>query len=329
MPEPVTIGAMTLGGLAWVYAASLPVAAGAAGNVTDRRLCSLARGLKDRVAGLRGLPENRDVAKAMRLAQMQALETSIRGYREIGRPEWTSDAATRPDMFFKRSLAFCSRTVGRCRDPKVKLNLEVTEVLTAAIDGILVEPHDGPAAQRADALAYFSEEAVLDELRQALRDPGEEIGIVLPDGFEAHFRVGGAGRASFLDLFGGHVAEQIKHNQPFYRILTVGKLAGIEALAFGMAELLAAMDTRFGAALGRIESKVDEVVGNQSFQSASINSIVSRSIRSEIQKEIESAIILADLSVEQMNDLKDAIMKIISPRLADKLSIKENRNAEH
>lgn len=96
--------------------------------------------MRDRVAGLRDLPENHDVAKAVRTAQFQALERLVRDYRDIGRPEWSTAPHTRPDIFFERSLKFCGDTVGRCLDSKVKLNLEVTEPLARAIDGILGEP---------------------------------------------------------------------------------------------------------------------------------------------------------------------------------------------
>jgi tetratricopeptide (TPR) repeat protein len=248
MPEPITIGVLALGGLSWV-------AGGIVGNISDRALCGIMRGFSDRVAGLRGLPENHDVARAVRKAQMQALERLIRDFREVGRPEWQAEPHTRPEMFFERSLRFCGTTLGRCVDPSVKLNLEVGALLTAAVDGVLTDPaFDGPAARRSNALAAFTEEAVLDELREELE------GVVLPEGFEPHFRFGNAGRPRFLDLFGAFVAEQIKSDGRFRDILTIGKLSGIEALAFDTAEMLASFDKRFGEALRRVESKVDEIL---------------------------------------------------------------------
>jgi hypothetical protein len=41
------------------------------------------------------------------------LESVIRNYREVGRPEWVTDEVSRPEIFFHRSLDFCTRTIGR------------------------------------------------------------------------------------------------------------------------------------------------------------------------------------------------------------------------
>ena len=79
VPEPVTT-TLVIAGLGWVGS----LAMGVAGNVSDRAICALTSGLKQRVAGLRGVPENHDLARAVRLAQVQALERCIRDYRELG-----------------------------------------------------------------------------------------------------------------------------------------------------------------------------------------------------------------------------------------------------
>src|SRR5260221_6930199 len=121
MPEPVTTGAMVIGALAWT---GLAAVSGAIGGKTDRTVCDVLRRLKDRAAGLWAMPENDDVARAVRTAQLQALERLIRDYRAVGRPEWQTEPHTRPDMFFQRSLAFCVDAIGRSRDLTVKLNFE-------------------------------------------------------------------------------------------------------------------------------------------------------------------------------------------------------------
>jgi hypothetical protein len=64
MAEPVIIAVPAVGGLAWI-------AAGAVGSASDRAFCAVLRGVKDRVAGLRGTPQNHDVARAVRTAQMR------------------------------------------------------------------------------------------------------------------------------------------------------------------------------------------------------------------------------------------------------------------
>jgi hypothetical protein len=213
MPEPVTIAAVAIGGLSWLCHSTLGAAAigGAIGNPADRVIAATLRSVNSRIAGLRGLPENHDVARAVRMAQIQALERVIREYREIGRPEWKIEPYTRPEIFFQRSLDFCTDTIGRCLpNARVRLNLEITAPLTQAIDGTLSEPEGNrPAATRAAQIARLAEDAVLDELCQELK------GVALPEGFETHFRIGNAERRRFLDLFGGFVANQIKHDAKF------------------------------------------------------------------------------------------------------------------
>jgi tetratricopeptide (TPR) repeat protein len=220
--------------------------------------CGLVRGISDRVAGLAGLPENQEFSKAVRTAHIQALERLVSNYRAIGRPEWESHPHTRPDVFFERSREFCRTTIGRCLNPKVKLNIEVTGALGSAIDAILFEPvRDGPAGKRAEAIAFFAEQTVLNELVEVLD------GVILPDGFEDHFRKGAGGRPRFLDLFGAYVAEQIKGNERFRAILTAGLLSRIEALAFDSTELLARIELRFRGVLAQIAKTTEEIRATQ------------------------------------------------------------------
>ena len=216
LADPITTTTLALGGLAWILG-------GVTGNASDRVFCSVFRGVRARVAGLRGLPENHDVARAVRIAQMQALERVIRDFRERrGRPEWMEPPRTRE--FFERGLAFCAQTVGRSRDITVRLNIELTESLLATVDGILAPPpHDGLARDRVLAVASSAEDAVLAELRTTTG------AIELPPGLEDHFRDGAGSCSRFLELFGAYISEQIKESEPFRAILTSGQLSRIEA----------------------------------------------------------------------------------------------------
>lgn len=239
MLEPVTLAALAMGGLGWTALAAL---GGYIGNHTDRVACGLLRGLRDRVAGLRGLPENHDLARAVRTAQMQALERALRDF------DASCAFADRPQHFLFITGEFCKHTVGRCLNPKIKLNLEVTELLLASIQGILAPPEsDSPATQRAEAIAFFAEQAMLDELTAL---PGNDP---LPPAFIQHFRQGaGADQPRFLDLFGTYMAEQIKNVPKVHNILTAGQLARIEGLTFDTVELLDRMCRHFSAQFGEL-----------------------------------------------------------------------------
>lgn len=259
MPEPVSILATV--GLGWVVG-------GVVGNASDRQFAAVVRATKDRIAGLRGAPESQDVARAVRVAQMQALERVIKDYRDVSRPEWITEPHTRPDLFFQRGLDFCAPGVGRSKNPSVALNLEVTPALTAAIDGLLAPAAaGGPADRHVETVATFAEYAVLEELSEALN------GVRLPDGFEEHFRNGYGSNPRFLDLFAVYIAEQIKNNQNFRAVLNSVQLARIESLAFDARELATRIEERFGAALDRVESKVDMVSADVRQVSADLHNL--------------------------------------------------------
>jgi tetratricopeptide (TPR) repeat protein len=249
MPEPVTITLLTINGLGWLAGT---MAGALTGGTTDRAFRNAVKGVRDRLAGLRGVPENHDIAHAVRVAQLQALERVVRDYRSRGRQEWSTQPHTRPELFFERALGFTARAIGRSRSFSTEQNLEVTEQMTTTVDGVLALPaHDGPALERSTAVGALAEDAVLGELHGALE------GVSVPEGFEAHFRRGADGCPRFLDLFAAFIGEQIKTNDRFRAIFTSGQLSRLDGLAIETAELVRGIDARFGSALARIESTID------------------------------------------------------------------------
>jgi tetratricopeptide (TPR) repeat protein len=262
MPEPIST--LAIAGLGWVAGSAV---GGVVEGASGQAFSGIVRATKDRIAGLRGAPESQDVARAVRIAQMQALERVIQDF-QVARPERFGALFARPGDFFERSKAFCADAIGRSTNPSVKLNLGVTPALASAIDGLLAPPAPGgPADQHAQAIAALAEDAVLDELGEVLD------GIRIPDGFEEHFRNGSRSKLRFLDLFAIYITEQIKENQSFRAVLNSVQLAHIESLAFDARELATRIEERFGAALGRVESKVDVVGADVRQVGADLHSI--------------------------------------------------------
>lgn len=246
MADPLTT--VAFGGLAWM-------AAGVAGNLTDRQLSGFVRGLWDGIAGWRGLPANHDVARAVRTAQIQALNQLIQAFRDTPRREWSATllGTTPPDVFFAKSLAFCPRTLGLLGS--VRLNSDATGPLGETIDVVLAPAmHDGPASDRAAVAARLAEDAVLEELRVEVDDKGG-----WPEGFEEHFRDGNGGNPRFLDLFGAYIAEQIKRNKPLESILNAVQRAQHGHELFTVAALL----ERFGSVLTDLKPKLDHIAETQ------------------------------------------------------------------
>ena len=249
MAEPITLGTVAVGGLAWVGSW---VGAGIVGNASYQGVLGLARATGDRLGGLLGVAEGDAIARAVRRAQLAALERTIRDYWKVGRPEWQDEPHTRPEMFNDRSLSFCKNAVGRCPDLTLKVNDDLTPHMVAALDGALAA-RTGTAEAAQDALATLTEDAVLDELRQHLG------GVQLPDGFEDHFRHGSGQYAPFMDAFGAFITREFKNNEGFRSVFIGAKLATIEGVANDGVALLVSLEHRFGATLDRIDARTDRM----------------------------------------------------------------------
>ena len=224
------------------------------GALSTDAVSALCRGVRNRVAGLYGLPQNHHIAIAMRRAQMHALDRALTEWRDPQTPQWGTMSAE-AKRFALAARGFCANTLGRCLDASVKLNLEVTEPLAATLDGLLAAPPPGtPSAGLAAALGAIAEDAVIDELHAAL--PGTPP----PADFIAFLRAADAsGRPRFLALFGHYIAAEIKTDQPFHDILTQGQLAEVKALRFDIAEMLHAIQASFGALLRDLRAGVDRL----------------------------------------------------------------------
>ncbi|HEY0417965.1 MAG TPA: hypothetical protein VGC80_00450, partial [Acetobacteraceae bacterium] len=230
MPDPVTLTALAVGGLSYMARTAI---GGHLGNASDRAVCHAGRLFRDRIGGLRDLPENHDLAEALRIAQMQALERVIRSFRAEHQREWQGGQADPHLAFFKTALDFCG-PLGSGRKSAAQQVLHLTDPLHHAFEGLLADPPYGtPAGDRTAAIASFAEDAVLNELRTATGS------AAWPAGLEQQFRTGdGRDRPRFLDVFGFYFAEQVKEKPRVRDILIVGQGARIEGLAFDTTEML-------------------------------------------------------------------------------------------
>jgi len=265
--EPVTFA---LAGLSWVVAASVLEEAG----ITPKSVLEMVLGgilgneahrlyrtkLPRLVQGLTGLslPENHDLARAVRSAQFAALALLCKEYRAARRAAWHAATEARPTDFLDGADTFCRDGAKRCDATEVAFDLNVTDTLRAAFEGLLADPvPGGPAGLRAEALAEFAEEAVLAELRGHLGT------VAIPPGFEAQFRGRAEGRQGFLALFGAFFSDRIKPDTPARAIMTTRLLARIEGLAFDSTEILVRIEHRFGALLVPIKQDTKEILRRQ------------------------------------------------------------------
>ncbi len=233
--EPVTFA---IGGLSWLVSTVVQQAPGGSagfalaavlngifGNEAHRLYREAAPRVLKGLTPL-SLPENHDLARAVRTAQVEALDRLVEDYREVNRAAWDAAPGTRPAMFLDRVTVFCRDARDGCKG-EVEFDLTVTETLRASFEGLLADAvPDGPAGLRTEALASLAEDAVLDELRAALGS------VAVPGSFETQFRQGARSRQRFLGLFGAFFAEQIKPDTPARAIMTTKLLARIEGLAF-------------------------------------------------------------------------------------------------
>lgn len=258
MPEPITLGALLLGAVAALRpildrVASNSVVTGVAGNITDRVLVQMLQGTKDRIAGLQKSPSNLDVARALRTAQLQALERLIRDYEALN-PESKRQPLSLRARFIKAGLAFCSGDIGRNPlRPNVRVNVSLTPTLEAAMNSVFAPPaSDGAANARFQLAARLAEDAVLKELLEATTVASP------PEDFVQHFYAGDGTKPRFLEHFATFLGEQLKEKARFFAMFTAGELIDLKALALGNREIITRVETHFGVQLHRIEEVLAE-----------------------------------------------------------------------
>ena len=283
----------------WVMSNAVEMAATAPGTVIggvvaaggDRVFSSCFRTLKERFGGITGPEDNHDVAKALRLAQLQALEHVVRGFEKTWRaPDLAEDGA----LFLKRATLFCRTALGRCLDTRLKLNMQINPVLLNGIEGILgnessaqalaqsdlaTKPdgthetaaqlsaqfaaeaperlRDAAMVARRDALRRLTEDAVLEEL-------GAELGeVVMPPSFVKSFRLGAAGKDAWFELFGAYVVQQIKESARFRDLYVVDVLLQVKGLQLDQTRAMAILESRFTGVLTEIDHKLDGLADGQ------------------------------------------------------------------
>lgn len=208
-----------------VRSAAVALAGDVVKSVAHKGLVETYKGVRQRIAGLRGKPEGDAVAKAVRLAQLQALESLIGEYRTGEVARWKDDAACRPDLFFSAAGEFLATQLGRCRDVSIKMNLPVTDQVERAIDEAILGADT--EEQKARALIVGAEDAVLGELVASLRAGGGGE-IALPDGFEDRFRGRIDGAAGWFGHFAAFVRKQIAENDAFAAVYHTELLVDIK-----------------------------------------------------------------------------------------------------
>jgi tetratricopeptide (TPR) repeat protein len=260
MLEPLTSLLAVLGitGIGSMVAA----AAGKAGSwaldsvgerAADHVISSLVHEVKDRIAGLRGLPANHDVARAVRQAQLKALRRIVKDEQESDRPEWRLHPHLRPDHFFAGAHTFLDAGLRACEKSPPELDLQVTEAATRLIDQAVTEPSGRQAAGSAGRLRSLAEQAVLDELAKALS------GTVIPETFRQRFAGAAEGRLGWFDAFSAYLAEAIKTDARFRDILFASEFASLKALQIDSQSLLVSLNAVADAQL-RLLGDIDRSV---------------------------------------------------------------------
>jgi len=217
MADPITLGGLVFWGLG-------AAAGGALGSTTDRGLCGVLAGLRNKVTAWKGLPTNHHVARAVQIAHAQALELLIQDFRKSDPGGW-GELPSAERAFYDEMLAECRRLHRYAEEAEEgDLQFDLNTTLTGTIDAVLLAPHDGPAGERATALKVGAEEQALAAFRAILADQN----LTEPPGFEAHFRSAEPGKG-YVAAFGGFIARQIKTNDVFRNIYVVEGLAEIKA----------------------------------------------------------------------------------------------------
>jgi hypothetical protein len=217
---------LTAAGVAELIHEAIKKSTGIAGDgALSRGIEYVQNEVRDRLAGMRDAPEGLTVRRAVRTAQIQAVERVIRDYDEsFWRPKWLG--RTRSNRFIEASLRFCASAAGRTlslartSDPGGALSL-----IPVASWSLTAPFHADVPTTGGDALISEAEEAVLDELRKAVHPHA------IPRTFVEHFRYGRRGYKRFWDLFGRYMQQQLTTNDSFFRAYSTSLLARVAELA--------------------------------------------------------------------------------------------------
>lgn len=239
--------AAIVGGLTWAVEKVLEHTVGATGYELTREFV---RGAVRELGDPQKSERNHDIARAVRGAQLDALEAVLDGFAILNAPRWDQQPDSAANQFLERAAEFCRGARRQLKDEEFKPDFAPRSALTASIEGLLA---DQPVHTAADdygaAFGTFAEEAVLDELGRALEP------VLVPDAFAPYLR-GGAGRGHprFLDLFGAGIATRLKDKDDtrFRDILQTSWLADLKGLGFETTEILASVEAQFGGLLSDV-----------------------------------------------------------------------------
>jgi tetratricopeptide (TPR) repeat protein len=214
--------------------AARSVAEHTVGDLGKDAFVALAKGFWAEIKAAPERPINQEIARAVRGAQLDALEHVVGSYHEANTARWEREHVTEPQLFTTAAIAFCRKQRRTLNTAAMLLMFAPSETLRAAIDGLLANaPQSSEAGKRAEAIGFFAEDAVLNELATALQP------VEMPDNFAAFLRCGGGQAAPrFLDLFGSAIAKRLNdHTSTTFRdALTTGSLAELKAQGFETGE---------------------------------------------------------------------------------------------
>ena len=265
-----------------LFGAGLAGAAGGIlGNASDRALCRAARSLSERVLDT-SRPLNHDLARAVRGAQLQALQTllaehqqsEVRALQESG---WGRSA----DLHQARWTQLAVRLNAWCDEEKSAplpvLDVHTQKMLSVRVDSLLNEPQQADTAPRVEALWAAALDALLLEV-QAVTGP-------LPEAFVGRLRQADDGWRALTRL---QFAERYKDNRKVFAVLVVELLSDLrvqldalgqdqaalktiveekyEAIAVELQQQCGALATRFIEVMHELRARLDELPKDSELQ---------------------------------------------------------------
>ncbi|ANP45662.1 hypothetical protein ATE48_06870 [Candidatus Viadribacter manganicus] len=205
------------------------VVQGVIGNRSDRVFCEFSQEVVRRIAGRRGLPANHDALRAMRSAQLQALDLLVSKYQKHPDPDWAGFSPPYAKHFVDRAQAWISEELHKAGRHNV--DEELAKRLDAAAEEAFLNPADAFDPTRLAQIRTDAEEAVRAELTAALS------GVAVPAQFEALFCGKVEGVPAWADAFAAFLMEALKTDTRFCAVFTTTKIVEIVELTRGIPEI--------------------------------------------------------------------------------------------
>ncbi len=254
MTDPISVGLFT----ALLSSIGQDIAKAPIVGLSDRAFCSFAKQLVDRYLTAALVPENRDLERGLRIAQLQATSATLRSWHEL-LPEHDGGTNTFFDRYFaENALRLVDSHFRRVKSHNFSA-ADFTAINSFATTHLAPSSaQDYESSDRLKRLTRAAEDSCLSEISSAAR------GCAIPPAFEMIFRDGKSENGievipPWRTRFAVYFAHRLNTNERFHLIWTELRLATLHDRLATFTERIDKRYTILSSSVRRIHDEVQEL----------------------------------------------------------------------